>query len=167
MTTSAGRVHAVVDRIAAVVVTVARGLAFASFGSAIIIATALVLELEERPVYWVLALLVLAGILSIPGWVLLAFRSVVSSAREIPGAVGTWNQKARHHFRQLTAADGGLNTGVAAARAAWEGGREVGMLKAGLAATRLSFIIAALVCALLVPVEVSLAMIVVLATVLF
>jgi hypothetical protein len=159
--------HAAVDRVAAVVVAVARGLAFASFGSAVVLSAALILELEERPVYWVLALFALAGVLSIPGWVLLAFRAAVSSARDIPGAVGTWHQKARHHYGRLTASDGGLNTGAAAARAAWEGGREVGALKAGLAATRLSFVIAALVCALLVPVEVALALMVVLATAIF
>jgi hypothetical protein len=164
---SAERVHAAVDRVAAGVVMVARGLAWASFGSAIVISTAVLLELEERPAHWVLALIALAALLSIPGWVLLAFRAAVSSARDIPGAVGTWHQKARHHYGRLTASDGGLNTGAAAARAAWEGGREVGALKAGLAATRLSFVIAALVCAVLVPVEVVLAVTVVLATAIF
>ena len=143
------------------------GWPWASFVSAVVVAIAVILELEERPVHWVLAIVVLAAVLSIPGWVLLAFRVAVSSAREIPGAVGTWHQKARHHYGRLTTADGGLNTGLAAAQAAWHGGREVGALKAALAVTRLSFVIAALICAVLVPVEVVLALTVVMGTAIF
>jgi hypothetical protein len=161
---STERLYAAVDRVAAVVVTVARGLAFASFGSAIVIAAALILELEEHPVHWVLLLLALGAVFSIPGWVLLVFREAVSSVREVPGAVGSWHQKARYHFGRMTSADVGMATGAAAARAAWEGGREVGMVKSALAAVRLSFVIAALVCAVLVPIEVLIALTVVVTT---
>jgi hypothetical protein len=160
----AERTRAAVERVAAVVVVTAGALAAASFLSALVISLAVFFELEQRPVHWVLAIVALASLLSVPGWVLLTFRSVVSSAREIPAAVGAWSRRARHHHQQITTADGGVSTGVAAARAAWAGGREVGLVKAGLAATRLSFLLVALICAVLVPVEVALALVVVLAT---
>jgi hypothetical protein len=161
----AARTRAAVERVAVVVVVTAGALAAASFLSALVISFAVLVELEQRPLHWLLALVALASLLSIPGWVLLTFRSVVSSAREIPGAVGAWSRRARHHHQQITTADGGLSTGMAAAQAAWAGGREVGLVKAGLAVTRLSFLVVALVCAVLVPVEVALALVVVLATV--
>lgn len=167
MRSSLGRMHASVDRVAAVVVTIALALALTSFASALVVSTAVILELEEHPVHWVLAVVALGALLSIPGWVLLTFRSVVRSAREIPGTVGSWYEKALVHRERLRSADGGIATGTAAAQAAWVGRREVGTLKAALAVTRLSFVVVALVCAALVPFEVLLALAVVSGTIIF
>lgn len=155
---SVERAYAAIDRTAAGVVAIARGLAVISFVSAVAFAVAVLLELASRTFRSVLLVLVLAATLTVPGWVLLAFRAAIADARQVPGAVASWHRKARDHYERVTTADDQLATGMAAARAIWEGGRDVGLIRSGLAATRLSFVIAAVICALLVPLEVLLAL---------
>jgi hypothetical protein len=166
MSSTARRVHEVVDGVAAVVVTVSRGLAFVSFGAALVIGVAILFEMEEHPAHWVLALAVLVFVLSLPGWVLLGFRAAVVAAREIPEAVQAWPQTVHAFHGRIRSADGGLATSTEAGRAAWEGGRQLGLFKAAWAITRLSFVLWALVCAGLAVLEVVLAVAVVTGTVL-
>lgn len=166
MTDSARRLPEFVDRVAAVVVMVARGLAWTSFGAAVVIGIAILVEMEEHPVHWVLALAALVFVLSLPGWVLLGFRAAVGAAKEIPEAVQTWPQTVQAFHGRIRSAEGGLATGTEAARAAWEGGRQLGLFKAAWAVTRLSFMLWALLCAVLALIEVVLAIAVVTGTVL-
>jgi hypothetical protein len=67
-------------------------------------------------------------------------------------------------YDRVRRADGTLASGAEAARAVWDGSRQVGLIKTALVATRLSVVAAALLAAFVVPVEVIVAFVVVVST---
>lgn len=152
------------QRAAATVATVARGLGWASFVAAAAVGAALAAELDDRSVVNVVAIMVLVGLLTVPGIILWTFRAAVCALVELPDAARGLPGRARDAHGRIRDADRGVATGAQAARAVWEGGRELGVLKGALAVVRLSFVLWTLVAALLVPVEVLVAIVVVLTT---